>query len=91
MANVEGPTETKKRILMSILNSILLYGCDVRAARIKEHKKMLTVQRIGALRIASAYRRVSGPAVMVIASVVPINLLGIERCRGGTPAEWQDA
>ena len=27
---------------------------------------------------------VSGPAVMVIASVVPIDLLAIERCNGGT-------
>ena len=37
------------------------------------------MQRRGALRLASAHRTVSVPAVMVIAGVIPINLLAKER------------
>ena len=42
---------------------------------------MEAVQRKGALGIASSYRTVSGPAVLVIANVLPIDLLAFERKR----------
>ena len=35
----------------------------------------------GALRIASSYRTVSGPAILVIVYVVPIDLLAFEQKR----------
>ena len=40
---------------------------------------MAAVQRRGALRVASAYRTVSEPAVLVIAGVMPIDLMARER------------
>ena len=69
---------------MSTVHSILLYGAEVwaDAMRIQKYRHgMEAVQRRGALRIASSYRTVSGPAVLVIANVVPIDLLAFERKR----------
>ena len=69
---------------MSTVHSILLYGAEVwaDAMRIQKYRHgMEVVQRRGALRIASSYRTVSGPAVLVIANVVPIDLLAFERKR----------
>lgn len=45
----------------------------------KRSKSLLEAQRTSALRITSAYRTVSGAAVLVIAGVVPIDLIIKER------------
>jgi hypothetical protein len=82
MTNVGGPSAGKRRLLMSVTNSILLYGCEIWADTLKiekYRKKMATVQRRGALRIISSYRTVSEPAAMVIAGVIPIDLMAQER------------
>ncbi|KAK9497402.1 hypothetical protein O3M35_004114 [Rhynocoris fuscipes] len=84
MANVGGPTECRRRLLMTVTNSVLLYGAEVWAGALdkgKYRKQKAAVQRRGALRIASAYRTVSEPAVLVIAGVPPIDLLALERRR----------
>ena len=81
MANMRGPRPQVKRLLMSTVQSILLYGAEVWAVamRIKKYRHgMEAVQRRGALRIAYSYRTVSGPAVLDIANVVPIDLLAFE-------------
>ncbi|KAJ8977407.1 hypothetical protein NQ317_003188 [Molorchus minor] len=82
MANVGGPTAKKRRLLMSVTDSIILYGCEIWADALqkeKYRKVVASVQRRGALRIASAYRTVSEPAVLVIAGVMPIDLRATER------------
>lgn len=82
MANTHGPTTCKRRLLMNTVQSILLYGAEVWGARttIECYRKQLaSVQRRGALRVACAYRTVSEPAVLVIAGVVPVGLLALER------------
>jgi hypothetical protein len=82
MANVGGPTADKRKLLLSVTNSILLYGCEVWADALKKEcyrKQMGSVQRRAALRIASAYRTVSEPAALVVAGVIPIDLLAQER------------
>lgn len=82
MANVGGPTESKRRLLMSVTHSILLYGSEIWADALKKNKyrkKMAAVQRIGALRITSSYRTVSEPAVLIIAGVAPIDLQAAEK------------
>ncbi|KRG07865.1 uncharacterized protein Dmoj_GI25882, partial [Drosophila mojavensis] len=74
MANVDGPTAGKRRLLMEATNAILLYGSEVWADTLEANvrrKPMLAVQRRAALRITSAYRTVSGAAVTVIAAVIP--------------------
>lgn len=82
MSNVSGPMAGKRRLLMSVTNSILLYGCEVWADALKMEKyrkKMATVQRRGALRVTSAYRTVSEAAALVIAGTIPIDLMAQER------------
>lgn len=84
MANTFGPGQMKKRLLMSTVNSILLYGAEIwaDALKVKKYRKrMIAVQARGAHRIASAYRTVSYEAVLVIAGVIPIDLLANERKR----------
>ena len=82
MGNVGGPRSGKRRLLMSTVNAILLYGAEVWAGamRVKKYSKgILSVQRRAALRVACAYRTVSGPGVMVVAGVIPLDLLAVER------------
>ncbi|KAM8701552.1 hypothetical protein ACLKA7_017656, partial [Drosophila subpalustris] len=83
MANIGGPTQSKRRLLLTITNTILLYGCEVWAEALEadsRRKVYASVQRTAALRIASAYRTVSEAAVLVISSCIPIDLLAFE-CR----------
>lgn len=82
MANIGGPAASKRRLLMSTVQSILLYGAEVWADALRRHmyrRRLVQVQRTAALRVASAYRTVSEPAVMVIAGVIPVTLLARER------------
>ena len=82
MANIGGPTSSRRRLLMSSTQSVLLYGAEVWAGALNKEvyrKHLAQVQRRGALRVASAYRIVSEPTVMVFAGVIPIALLAKER------------
>lgn len=82
MANVGGPIASKRKLLMAITHSILLYGCEIWADALKQEKyrkQMSAVQRRGALRVVSSYRTVSEPAVLVVAGVMPIDLLAAEK------------
>lgn len=84
MTNIPGPRSSKRRAMMSVLHSIMLYGAEVwaDALMVKKYcKKMSAVQWIGALREASAYRTVFEAAVMVIAGIIPIEILASERKR----------
>lgn len=47
----------------------------------KCRKRLASVQRRGALRIACAYRTVSETVVLIIAGVIPIDLIRFERRR----------
>lgn len=82
MANTHGPMACKRRLLVNTAQSILLYGAEVWGARMSKEcwrKRLGSVQRRGALRVSCAYRTVSEPAVLVIAGVVPVGLLALER------------
>lgn len=84
MANTNGPRPSTRRLMMSVTHSIMLYGAEVWADTLLVKRRataMTRVQRVGALRIASAYRTVSENAIFVIAGVVPIDLLALERKR----------
>ncbi|XP_033223123.1 uncharacterized protein LOC117176875 [Belonocnema kinseyi] len=59
MLNVRGPRSSKRRILMSVANFILLYGAEVRADALKvkcRRNRLLKVQYKGAFRVSCAYR-----------------------------------
>lgn len=82
MANIGGPTQKKRKLLMDTTNSILLYGCEIWADALKaeyRRKVLLSVQRTAALRVAHAYRTVSESAVLVISGSIPIHFLAEER------------
>lgn len=67
---------------MSVVHSILLYGSEVWENQLrheKYRKKLSSVQRRAALRVACAYRTVSEVVVLVIAKANPIELIANER------------
>lgn len=82
MANIGGPTASRRKLLLATVQSVLLYGSEVWADSLKaeyRRKALSAVQRTAALRAASAYRTVSAAAVFVISSTIPIDLLAAER------------
>ena len=78
MVNVGGLKPSRRRLLISVVHSILLYGAEVWAENLVVYihrKKPGAVQRRCALRVACSYRTVSDEAVLVIAGVMPIRLM----------------
>jgi hypothetical protein len=78
MPKSKGPKENSRRILFSVVNSIVLYGASI-WGRILEKKlyrnKLMSVQRRIAIRIIGAYRTTSTKALLVIARSPPVYLL----------------
>lgn len=67
-----------------MVQSILVYGAEVWADALSVaylRQRLIAVQRRGALRIACAYRTVSEPAIFVLTSVIPIQLMASKRKR----------
>ncbi|XP_046689220.1 uncharacterized protein LOC124375154 [Homalodisca vitripennis] len=84
LANSIGPRTRKRRVLLEVVHSVLLYGAEIWADVLKQktyRRKVAAVQRRGALRVACAYRTVSEAAVLVIAGAAPIDLLAYERAK----------
>ena len=78
MPNIDGPREAKKRLVASVVNSKLLYAASIWTSALNNHavlKRLLSAQRGVLMKIVSAYRTVSTSAVLVLASVPPIDLL----------------
>lgn len=69
MANTGGPRPGRRRLLMTVAQSVMLYGAEIWADALnvdKYRKRLAAVQRRGALRVACSYRTVSEPAVLVV-------------------------
>ena len=82
MPNVGGPREAKRRLVARVVNLKLLYAAPVWTSALNNHaiqEKLFSAQRGVVLKIVSAYRTVSTIAVLVLASVLPIDLLAEER------------
>ncbi|XP_035725540.1 uncharacterized protein LOC118443128 [Vespa mandarinia] len=82
MANVDSPQPRMRALLMRAAEAVMLYGAEVWAEALRKQKyrkRIAAVQRRGALRIACSYRTVSEPAVLVVAWIIPIDLLAQER------------
>ncbi|CAI6360351.1 unnamed protein product [Macrosiphum euphorbiae] len=83
MPNVGGPREDRRRLLSSVVHSVLLYGAPSWAHTldlIPGNVKLLNqTQRKILLRRTCAYITVSGAAVNVLASTPPADLLARER------------
>ncbi|XP_033225991.1 uncharacterized protein LOC117178675 [Belonocnema kinseyi] len=82
MPNIGGPRPSKRHILVSVVQSQLLYAAPIwhKALR-KRHlrRKLERVQKLAGIRVASAYRTVSTEGIGVIAEIPPIELLAQER------------
>ncbi|KAL4121031.1 hypothetical protein QTP88_013616 [Uroleucon formosanum] len=87
MPNVQGPSACKRRLLMSVVHSKLLYASPVwavAAARAARNRVALSqAQRGAAIRVARCYRTVSDMAALVLARMPPAHLLADERRRIG--------
>lgn len=82
MPKIGGPKENNRRVLFSVVQSIVLYGATIwkKAMTKKLYKNMLTkVQRRAAISITSAYRTTSTKALLVVARTPPVDILAEER------------
>lgn len=85
MPNVGGPSQSKGKLLMSVVHSRLLYGAEVwadsSAKTQKSSNALLQAQRCAALKVARCYRTVSDMAALVLARMPPVTLLAGARKR----------
>lgn len=84
MPNIGGPSYYKRRVLLEVVHSTVLYAAPLwqKAMRIARYRDIVdATQRRMLLRVTMAYRTVSGPAIQVIAGVPPMHLLAAERAR----------
>ena len=82
MPNIGGPREAKRRLVASVVNAKLLNAAPIWTNALNNHailKKLFLAQKGVVMRIVSAYRTVSTSAVLVLASISPIDLLAEER------------
>lgn len=79
--NIRGPGSTKSVMLNVIVLSILLYGTPIYSdvLRMNEyHYMMIFLQKRGALIVISACRTVSAQSALVVAGMVPVDLVAEE-------------
>jgi len=85
MPNIGGPSQSKRKLLMSVVHSRILYGASVWAESVQGVKKarnaLSQAQRIAACRAIRGYRTVSDMASLVLAKMPPAHLLLLERRR----------
>lgn len=83
MPNIGGPREYRRRLLSSVVNSILLYGAPLWAHTLPyvtiNTRLLNKTQRKVLLRVICAYRTVSETAANILSSTPPADLLAIER------------
>lgn len=83
MPNLGGPREKRRRLLVAVVHSVLLYGAPSWAGTLEfipENVRQLNKsQRKVLLRSICGYRTVSEVAVGVLSSTPPADLLAIER------------
>lgn len=104
MPNVGGARSSKRRVLLSVGHSQMLYAAPAWHSVTKNKRlvsRLVSVQRKMLIRISCAYRTISTEAAGVIAGVPPIELLFRERherysgvdkatIRHNIMTEWQD-
>lgn len=83
MPNIGGPSLSKRKMLMSMATSRLLYATPVWGGDPSMPAKMKIamerLNRLVALRLVRAYRTVSGDAATFLAGAIPLDLMASER------------
>lgn len=77
MPNLRGPSESKRRLYIAMIHSIMLYGAPVWQPNLSNRKvaPLIAVQNLMAKRIIAAYKTVSGVAARTLANIPPADLL----------------
>lgn len=85
MPNTGGPTAKKRKLLMSVAASRLLYAAPIWAGgssmTSRNRQTMERVNRLAALRVIRAYKTVSGEAAAFLAGSPPLDLVAQERAK----------
>lgn len=84
LPNIGGPKYSRRLLLSRVVSSILLYAAPVwaHATRIQgARRKLASVYRLSALRVISGYRTISEEAALVIAGMIPMDILADEMAR----------
>jgi len=84
MPNIGGPKQSRRKLLASVVNSVILYAAPIwsKAMEVKSYaRSVIAAHRRSVLRVARAFRTVSYDAACVVAGTVPIDLLARERAR----------
>lgn len=85
MSNMVGPSRRKKELLMSVVNSKLLYAAQTWARRATKfdinRRAMARAQRIAAIRIIRGYRMVKEEGALFYQISPPGDLFSLERSR----------
>ena len=85
MPNLGGPSQSKRSLIATVVNSKMLYASPMWASRgtktAKNRAEMARAQRKIALRITRCYRTVSADASSLLSSMIPADLLANERAR----------
>lgn len=84
MGNNSAVKSSKRRLLATVVGSILRYGAPAWGAALEVKtnlQKVTSVYRLICLRVCSAYRTTSAEAACVLASMIPIGLLVQEDMR----------
>lgn len=81
MPNISMATQRRITLYSIVIHSTLLYGAPIYADKMSRTglDTLCRVQRRIALRVASAYRTVSADAILVIASIPPLELQALSR------------
>lgn len=84
MPNVGGPTQSRRRLLARVGESILMYGAQIWGEKAKLEaiaKELRTVHRACARRVAAAYRTASSQGLAIITGIQPFELTARQRNR----------
>ena len=79
--NVGGPKQNRRALLASVVTSVITYGIAIWAGALQTQetcRKVTSVGRLSALRVASAYRTVYKEARAVIAGLLQIEVIADE-------------
>lgn len=84
LPNIGGPKSSRRALLANVTSSVLLYAAPIWAGAMKlktNKRKLLSVNRLSALRAICGYRTISDEAAFVIAGIIPVDILADEMKR----------
>ena len=84
MPNIGGPRQSRRKLLTSVVSSVLLYAAPIWSPAMKVDtytRKITPIYRRAALRVICAFRTVSYEAACVISGMPPIERVVEERAR----------